>query len=255
MSRSMGFGSALRGRCRSSHDDAFRAFAPMTRSASDGTGSTTVYEYVTSSIVSSSNGAPVYSSSTVVNITSQMNGFVVADPIVVAWQEKDLASFPDDYASSLAGKIGVSMTASPRASSGIPGPTSTTSTTEDSGSSKGLALGAKLGIVFGCLVAFALLCGLIILAIRSRKKKVSRSVGSANELMVREELDGQEKAGGGYAKHAQPLEVWGSEGAAPVELPGTERLPPELDTGTAAVGSAQGGYDNGKVGGGGKFGV
>lgn len=225
----------------------FPAFAPLTISASDGTGSTTVRDYVTSSIISTSNGTPVYSTSTVSNMTTQTGGHVIADPIVVAWQEKDLAAFPTAYASSLASMIGVTFTATPKASPGIPGPTGTPTTTNSqsnptSNSKTGLQLGAKLGITFGALVAFALLCALAIFMIRRQKGKrnMSVSAGSDHEPIARTSdpyVHERMELGQVEAKREHPVELAGRESVPSPKI--REPPPVELEGYVAGDGKRQ----------------
>jgi hypothetical protein len=71
---------------------------------------TLVYEYLTVFSTGSTGGywsSPV--SSTVSSMTTVTSALAVADPYVVAWQQKDLSLFPTAYAASLAHNMGVSI--------------------------------------------------------------------------------------------------------------------------------------------------
>jgi hypothetical protein len=71
---------------------------------------TLVYEYLTVFFTGSTGGywsSPV--SSTVSSMTTVTSALAVADPYVVAWQQKDLSHFPTAYAASLAHNMGVSI--------------------------------------------------------------------------------------------------------------------------------------------------
>jgi hypothetical protein len=178
----MTFGVDVARFCLSSISTPFKAHALVTSTYQSVVSSTTVssyilvYEYVTRSFT----GTPVtsngigYSMWTVSNITTITSALAVANPIIVAWQLEDLSSFPASYATSIANKIGVSMT--PVASNTLTVPRETgappsSSPTPPTTSTPTLSTPAKVGIgidsVAGALIIVATI---VMLCMRARRK-------------------------------------------------------------------------------------
>lgn len=162
-----------------------QAFAPLATLPGGLPNTRSLYEIVTSTVVRTSDGTPVYSTTTINNITWQEHGFVIADPIVVAWQSSDLKIFPTSYASSLAGKIGITFTAMSEASPTSPGvgPTNSGGSKTDSPNNP-LTVGAKVGISMGVVVALVLIGSLVavVRCMRQRRRSQSEEHGSENEV-------------------------------------------------------------------------
>jgi hypothetical protein len=146
----MTVGSEFPSACVSYIATPIRAFAGMTTEPLySGLIPTPVFEYTPSSTPSSP-------TSSIVMITS---GLAVADPVIVAWQAEDLPSFPSEYQTSLAQKIGVSLPA---------GTPSSQPTSND------LSTAAKAGIGVGAVLITAIIgIMLVILRIRKRRKHAS----------------------------------------------------------------------------------
>jgi hypothetical protein len=150
---------------------------------------TTAYEYVQSSFT----GTPLtgrgngYSTWTVSNITTITSALAVADPIIVAWQLKDLSSFPAFYATSIANKIGVSA----------PTVQDTPTLPRETGASAGsptapqtLSTPAKVGIGIGSAVGALLIIATIILFwLKSRRKVPHTPVAGADAVQEMEDQD------------------------------------------------------------------
>lgn len=73
--------------------------------------------------------------------------------MAVLWQSSDLSKFPQEYATSLAKKIGIDYIATSTA--GLPGPTSNTSQALTRGAKAGIGVGVSLfALIVVALVAF-----------------------------------------------------------------------------------------------------
>lgn len=133
------------------------------------------------------------------------SGFAIADPVVVGWNFDDLASFPPDYASSLAQRIGIVVATARPTKSPAPARGQGMST----GAKAGIGIGAALGAVLVGLALFFLLriC---------RKRKVAAST-SERENVVIPEMEGQNEA---LAKRMSELDSRGVSGL-PAELKGS----------------------------------
>jgi hypothetical protein len=116
--------------------------------------------------------------SSIIMVTS---GLAVADPVIVAWQAEELQSFPDDYRTSLAQRIGVSL------------PSSTLSSTPSSRSasappSSGLSTSAKAGIGVGAVLIAAII-GIILMILRIRKRRKYASTTQVSGVAEMEDQD------------------------------------------------------------------
>lgn len=120
--------------------------------------------------------------STISNLTSLATGLAVADPVVVAWALQDMSSFPSDYRTSLASKIGIALVsgATPASSSSLP------KETEDSVSTANppLSTGAKAGMGVGIAVGVAVIAGILGLFWLRRRKR--------NQIIIAEMADQDE---------------------------------------------------------------
>jgi hypothetical protein len=150
---------------------------------------TTAYEYVQSSFT----GTPLtgrgngYSTWTVSNITTITSALAVADPIIVAWQLKDLSSFPAPYATSIANKIGVTAPTVqetptlPRETGASPGTPSTP---------QAFSTPAKVGIGIGSVAGALLILAIIILLCwKTRRKATPAPVEDADDVPEMEDQD------------------------------------------------------------------
>jgi hypothetical protein len=133
---------------------------------------TPVYEY------SSRSGSLLSAISSIIIISA---GLAVADPIIVAWQQDDLNSFPSDYASSLARKVGITLTPDP-VSSSRSGPTSPTA-------AGGISTGAKAGIGVGVVLGAAIIGVTIVLLYMRRWRKAETTAEGAGVAEM-EDQDG-----------------------------------------------------------------
>ncbi|KAF2676246.1 hypothetical protein K458DRAFT_424867 [Lentithecium fluviatile CBS 122367] len=105
-------------------------------------------------------------------MTSIFTGLAVADPVVVAWASEDMSSFPSDYRTSLADRIGVvmNMDATPESTSSLPSQTQTGESVPPIDPS--LSTGAKAGIGVGVALGVAVIVGIVtLLRLRRRKRK------------------------------------------------------------------------------------
>jgi hypothetical protein len=160
----MTVGSEFSRACVSYIATPIRAFAKMTTEPLySGLTPTPVFEYTPSL-------APSSPTSSIVMITS---GLAVADPVIVAWQAEDLPSFPNDYQTSLAQKIGVPLPA------GTPSSQPT---------SKDLSTAAKAGIGVGA-VLIAAIVGIILVILRVRKRRKHASTIQESGIAEMEDQD------------------------------------------------------------------
>ncbi|KAH3916913.1 hypothetical protein HBI56_169470 [Parastagonospora nodorum] len=95
-----------------------------------------------------------------------------ADPVVVGWQDYDLQSFPDEYATSLARKIGIALPSNTKSPS--------------SQVSDDLGTGAKAGIGVGVAIGVAAIVIVIVFFFMQQRRKHDRA---RVELMP--EMEGQ----------------------------------------------------------------
>lgn len=165
----MTFGAEYPTACVSNFSTPLRAHARITTSPYvSGATATPVYEYISWSYPTS--GDPT--SSVISSITTIMTGLAVADPVVVAWQLEDFRLFPSEYATSLAGKIGIDLPASK--------PTSDLPPSTIPLESNGLSTGAKAGIGIGVALGVASIVTAIIVLYLRRRRKVAVNVHDAN---------------------------------------------------------------------------
>jgi len=118
--------------------------------------------------------------STISSIITLNEGLAIADPVIVGWQDEDLQSFPDDYATSLAHKIGVappSKTATPNSSS---------ATSRSSQGLDDLSTGAKAGIGVGVIVGAAAIGIVFVFFFMQRRQKHGRA-----RLELMPEMEGE----------------------------------------------------------------
>jgi len=119
--------------------------------------------------------------STTSSITTISAGVAVADPVTVAWQLEDLQSFPPDYASSLARKIGITLPASDN-TLGNPRQTSAPAAGD-------LSTGAKAGIGIGAAIGAAVIgISAVLLCLRKRRKAGTTTSGHNNSEMEDQDL-------------------------------------------------------------------
>lgn len=156
------------------------------------------------------------------------SGTATADPVVIFWRYSDLASFPPDYATSLAKRIGVDLST----------PTSTPATTPRPPPSQKPSSGAIAGIAVGGTAFLVLIGGFIFyLLTRRRAKQRKREAlaldGGVPELENEEEHPSWRKwfLGGRWRSEAEaetkPQELTAERGAQ--ELVADERAQ-ELDS-------------------------
>jgi hypothetical protein len=154
----MTVGSEFSRACVSYIATPIRAFAKMTTEPLySGLTPTPVFEYTPSL-------APSSPTSSIVMITS---GLAVADPVIVAWQVEDLVSFPSNYQTSLAQKIGV--------------PSSQPISND-------LSTAAKAGIGVGAVLVAAII-GIILVILRIRKRRKHASTTQESGIAEMEDQD------------------------------------------------------------------
>jgi hypothetical protein len=95
-----------------------------------------------------------------------------ADPVVVGWQDYDLQSFPDEYATSLARKIGIALPSNTKSPS--------------SQVSDDLGTGAKAGIGVGVAIGVAAIVIVIVFFFMQQRRKHDRA-----RLELMPEMEGQ----------------------------------------------------------------
>ncbi|KAH7413892.1 hypothetical protein DE146DRAFT_783649 [Phaeosphaeria sp. MPI-PUGE-AT-0046c] len=191
----MTFGSDVGRYCISRISTPFEAHAYVTSSypaVVNGTStfnSTKYYEYVTSTLTGSISGRNAYSTFTVSNLTTITSALAVADPLVVAWQVDDLASFPAAYATSLANKIGVAPPLLPSARvQDVPGlPSETASGTVST--TTGISTAATAGIGVGCAVGALLIATVIIVMWFKKRRKVKHEPEDRAQIPEMEDQD------------------------------------------------------------------
>ena len=155
----MTFGPEFREACISTFSTPLQALALLITSSVSGASISSTYEFTTSTYVTS---ASTWSTTKINSTTMLSTGLAIADPIVVAFQIEDFKSFPSEYATSLAKKIGVVL--------------STDSVRLDTPSQPGtdvpgLSTGAKAGIGVGVAVgALAFIIGIVLFCLRKRRK-------------------------------------------------------------------------------------
>jgi hypothetical protein len=160
----MTVGSEFSRACVSYIATPIRAFAKMTTEPLySGLTPTPVFEYTPSL-------APSSPTSSIVMITS---GLAVADPVIVAWQVEDLVSFPSNYQTSLAQKIGVPLPAGTPSSQPI---------------SNDLSTAAKAGIGVGAVLVAAII-GIILVILRIRKRRKHASTTQESGIAEMEDQD------------------------------------------------------------------
>lgn len=198
----MTFGTDIARYCISSISTPFKAYAYITRTfptVISGTSTfryTTTYEYVTSSWTGTSPemSGDGYFYSTVSNITTISSALAVADPVVIAWQIKDLTSFPPAYATPLAEKIGQPLLASWSArAQDVPGLPSETSTAQAATiATSELSTAARAGIGVGCAVGALLIATVISLLWLIKRRKATVTV-STDDAQIPEMEDHDQK--------------------------------------------------------------
>jgi hypothetical protein len=200
----MTFGSQYSVACLSTISAPFRAYAPISTANANST--SLVYEY-TEGVWSNGVGGNVVRSS-IITITT---GLAVADPIVIAWQMNDLTSFPPDYATSLAKRIGVAVptnTATPSPISSTIPPTA-----------HNLSTGAKAGIGIGTTIGTIITLSILILYLRLRRTKAPNISSPSEPKETIAEIGGQYVNEMGEQDHCERKSYlggrWRSE--APVE--------------------------------------
>jgi LPXTG-motif cell wall-anchored protein len=111
------------------------------------------------------------------------SGLAIADPVTIYWQESDLSSFPQAYATSLAKRIGVEFTgsATPASSSTLPRDTSSPEPSSRASSDKGLSTGVTAGISVATVAVVALVAIGAVLFLRRRKRQKKAQAHMRNE--------------------------------------------------------------------------
>ncbi|KAH7382131.1 hypothetical protein BKA66DRAFT_570433 [Pyrenochaeta sp. MPI-SDFR-AT-0127] len=171
--------------CSSTFSTPLPAFALLTVQTTQNENAT-VYDHITTTTLS--NG--IVRTSTLSNLTTITTGVAIAKPWFIAWESKDLSQFPSSYATSLASKIGVTLSgmATPASSSSLP------RQTDLPPSNPSMSTGAKAGIGVGAVVGAALLLGaLTILFLRRRKKYAPAAVEEEEEDMGVAEMEDQDR--------------------------------------------------------------
>lgn len=149
----MTFGSEWPEACISHFSTGLSAYAPVSFNSTI----LSVYDLTTQILVDG-----VSSTTTIANIKSVATGIAIADPVIVGWEEQDLAMFPTEYANSLAQRIGVTLssetgTTKGPESTGSTGPTGPTHSNRlSTGEKAGLGVGVTIGVVLLALVSFLL---------------------------------------------------------------------------------------------------
>lgn len=131
------------------------AYALITSTPPSGALPSTVYQYETTSYVSSLSSYTTFQNSSTTTLTT---GLAVADPVVIAWQTEDYKFFPSHYAASLERRFDLSIQ------------TKTPSPGLNTGAKAGIGVGAPCG-------ALVILGRLLFLLLRRRRKH--RSAPSA----------------------------------------------------------------------------
>lgn len=163
---SLTFRREWRGECIGNITTPFEIYAPFTTTLADQPETVIVtYEYTARIFMASSYGTDGYSTAAFSHMTTVTAGLIAADPIVVAWQKKDLSVFPTEYVSSLQQKFSVTWVPSPTPASTSALPQQTNPPSND------LGTGAKAGISIGAVLGVAgLVTAIILLLIRGRRK-------------------------------------------------------------------------------------
>jgi len=174
----MTFGSDVSRFCQSTISSPLAAHALITTSYSGESSTTEVYEAFI--LIGDT-------LSTISSLTSLATGLAVADAVVVAWDLPEMISFPPDYRTSLANRIGVSVTptATPAPSPSLPTQTGNVTPTPDAP----LSTGAKAGIGVGVVLGAAVIVGIIIL-LWLRRRKRGPAVGLGQAVAEMEDQDG-----------------------------------------------------------------
>jgi hypothetical protein len=156
----MTFGPEWANLCLSRFSTPVSAYAAIiTEPAFEGEEITPVWEYTS---YYGSSGTTVISS-----ITTIATGLAVADPVIVAWQIDDVASFPPEYVKSLVARYS------------IPAPASTSTPTTNAlepttaPAFDGLSTGTKVGLGVGVAFAAALVGGLLVFWCLRRYRKAA----------------------------------------------------------------------------------
>jgi hypothetical protein len=175
----------------------------------------TVYRPLLKTILTTIDGTPTTTITTEYGQTENGNTTVLESVtraehgVRIWWQETDLVSFPESYASVLAKKFDIDYTptgasttpassiasetasAQSRTSASLASPT--TSSTDSTSASPGLRIGAKVGIGIGVVLLF-LLAALGALFLIKRRRKMRQHATpelSAEERKMMPELDGK----------------------------------------------------------------
>lgn len=119
------------------------------------------------------------------NTTVLSSGWATASAVVVFWQSKDLSLFPPAYASSLASRIGVPFPITQP----LPAPSISTVTmqsipTDEASTARSpqLGAGAIAGIVIGSILGGLTIGATIILALWSRKRRITLRKGGDERI-------------------------------------------------------------------------
>jgi len=182
----MSFGPEFPEVCISTFSTPIEAHALVT-GAPDGNVST-AYTMILSSNSCGSIGLCLLKTETLTSKVTVTTGVALEEPVVIAWQDKDLPLFPTEYATSLARRIGVplpSNTASPQSSA------SPTSNAQPERAGPELSTGAKAGIGIGAAIgALAIIAAIATMHFRHQKR--ARAAAALQEHS-KPELDGQDQ--------------------------------------------------------------
>lgn len=118
------------------------------------------------------NRTPISPISSIVSVTA---GIAIADPVVVGWQDYDLQEFPNEYATSLAQKVGITLPSNTKS------PPKTISQVSDD-----LSTGTKAGIGVGVVIGVAAIVIVIVFFFTQQRQKNDRA-----RLELMPEMEGQ----------------------------------------------------------------
>lgn len=131
-----------------------------------------------------------YTEANITTISSCVS--VEAEALFVVWEETDLPNFSPAYATSLAKRIGLSLTPSATPASPSSLPTRTTSSRPSISPSKGLSTGARVGIGVGSAIVLLLAISLIAFIVLRKRRKHREATTSFSHQRYHPEMEDQD---------------------------------------------------------------